>query len=292
MDNLSPVELVEATVAAATKKAHLGVTDMVVRGALSGAILGIATSLVFVVLAQGLPAIVGALLFPVGFVILVLLGLELVTGNFALMPQAVAAGRISVAELGRSWFWVYLGNLIGSVGYAVLFWCSITYAGHDDGGALAEVARAFATKKTIAYVQHGGPGWVTALVKAVLCNWMVTIGTVLAFVSRSTVGKITAMWLPITIFFAHGYEHSVVNMFVIPTGMLMGADIGLSDWWLWNQLPVTIGNVIGGGVFTGLALWFTYARVSGATIAAADGTTTHSRAPAAEPARLVDAGTV
>ncbi|MBI1946917.1 MAG: formate/nitrite transporter family protein [Deltaproteobacteria bacterium] len=266
MDNVTPADLVEATVAAAAKKAHLGVTDMVLRGTMSGAILGIATSLVFVVLAQGLPAIVGALLFPVGFVILVLLGLELVTGNFALMPQAVAAGRISIVELGRSWLWVYVGNLIGSLGYAVLFWFAVTYAGHDDGGQLAEVTRAIATKKTIAYVHHGAPGWTASLVKAVLCNWMVTIGTVLAFVSRSTVGKITAMWLPITIFFAHGYEHSVVNMFVIPTGMLMGADISVSDWWLWNQIPVTVGNIIGGGVFTGLALWFTHGRSARATI--------------------------
>lgn len=288
MDNVSPSDLVEATVAAAAKKAHLGITDMVLRGALSGAILGIATSLVFVVLSQGLPAIVGAILFPVGFVILVLLGLELVTGNFALMPQAVAAGRITMAELGRSWFWVYLGNLIGSVGYAVLFWCAVTYAGHDDGGALAEVARTMATKKTLAYLHHGAPGWVAALVKALLCNWMVTIGTVLAFVSRSTVGKIMAMWLPITIFFAHGYEHSVVNMFVIPTGMLMGADISATDWWLWNQVPVTIGNIVGGGVFTGLALWFTHARASESERAA----TTRAMPRGAEAVQLVDAGTV
>ncbi|MCC7070061.1 MAG: formate/nitrite transporter family protein [Deltaproteobacteria bacterium] len=288
MDNVTPTELVEATVAAATKKAHLSVTDMVLRGVLSGAILGIATSLVFVVLSQGLPAIVGALLFPVGFVILVLLGLELVTGNFALMPQAVAAGRITMFELGRSWLWVYLGNLIGSVGYAVLFWCAVTYAGHDDGGALAEVARTIALKKTIAYQEHGAPGLAASLVKAVLCNWMVTIGTVLAFVSRSTVGKITAMWLPITIFFAHGYEHSVVNMFIIPTGMLMGANIGLSDWWVWNQLPVTLGNIVGGGVFTGLALWFTHARANGAALPS----TPHAPSPASEPVRLVDAGSV
>ncbi len=288
MDNVTPVDLVEATVAAAAKKAHLSITDMVLRGALSGAILGIATSLVFVVLSQGLPAIVGALLFPVGFVILVLLGLELVTGNFALMPQAVAAGRITLAELGRSWLWVYLGNLIGSLGYVVLFWCAVTYAGHDDGGAVAEIARTMAAKKTLAYVAHGAPGWATAVVKAVLCNWMVTIGTVLAFVSRSTAGKITAMWLPITIFFAHGYEHSVVNMFVIPTGILMGADISLSDWWLWNQIPVTLGNIVGGGVFTGLALWFTHGRAP----ASAPAVVGHGVVAAADAPLLGDLGSV
>jgi formate/nitrite transporter FocA (FNT family) len=89
---------------------------------------------------------------------------------------------------------------------------------------------------------------------------VVTVGTVLAFASRSTVGKITAMWLPIMIFFAHGYEHSVVNMFVIPAGILLGASVGLGDWWLWNQIPVTLGNILGGALFTGVSLWYTFGR--------------------------------
>jgi formate/nitrite transporter FocA (FNT family) len=87
---------------------------------------------------------------------------------------------------------------------------------------------------------------------------MVTVGTMLAFVSRSTIGKIAAMWLPIMIFFALGYEHSIVNMFVIPIAMFLGAPISMADWWLWNQIPVTIGNIVGGAVFTGLALYLTH----------------------------------
>jgi formate/nitrite transporter FocA (FNT family) len=93
-----------------------------------------------------------------------------------------------------------------------------------------------------------------------LCNWMVTIGTVLAFVSRSTAGKIFAMWLPITTFFALGFEHSVVNMFVIPAGMMLGAPVSTAQWWFWNQIPVTIGNILSGAVLTGAALWYTHSR--------------------------------
>ena len=103
-------------------------------------------------------------------------------------------------------------------------------------------------------------GWGTAFVKAMLCNWMVTVGTMLAFISRSTIGKVAAMWLPITIFFAHGYEHSIVNMFVIPAGIFFGAPISLGDWWWWNQIPVTFGNIVAGALFTGIAFWYTYAR--------------------------------
>src|SRR5207247_422601 len=98
----------------------------------------------------------------------------------------------------------------------------------------------------------------TALIKAVLCNWMVTLGAVLALASRSTIGKIVAMWLPIMTFYAHGYEHSIVNMYLIPAGMLLGAKVSISNWWLWNQIPVTIGNILSGAFFTGAALYATY----------------------------------
>src|SRR6266852_1827099 len=104
----------------------------------------------------------------------------------------------------------------------------------------------------------GSSGWATALVKAVLCNWMVTIGAVLAMSSKSTVGKIAAMWLPIMTFFALGFEHSVVNMYLIPSAMMLGAPISAGQWLFWNLLPVTIGNLVAGTLLTGMALYATY----------------------------------
>jgi formate transporter len=92
----------------------------------------------------------------------------------------------------------------------------------------------------------------------VLCNWMVCLGIVAAMTTSSTIGKIVCAYMPILIFFAQGFEHSVVNMFVIPTGMMMGAKITIAEWWLWNQIPVTLGNLVGGFVFTGLALYITH----------------------------------
>jgi formate/nitrite transporter FocA (FNT family) len=87
---------------------------------------------------------------------------------------------------------------------------------------------------------------------------MVTIGALLALVSRFTAGKIVAMWLPIMTFFALGFEHSIVNLFVVPAGMMFGAPVSIKDWLLWNQLPVTLGNIVSGALFTGLALYATY----------------------------------
>jgi formate/nitrite transporter len=266
-DYVAPKELMQEAVQLAKRKSDLPVRDMLIRGILAGAFLGYATSLVFVVLSQGLPPIVGAILFPVGFVILVLLGLELVTGNFALLPAGVMAGSVRVTRLLRNWCWVYLGNMIGSVLYAALFYLAITNWRTGNGGAIAELLKQAAQKKTLAYVALGPSGWATAMVKAILCNWMVTIGAVLALASRSTVGKIAAMWLPIMTFFALGFEHSVVNMFLIPSGMMLGAPISVGQALLWNLLPVTIGTLVAGTLFTGIALYATYPTAAAAPAA-------------------------
>jgi formate/nitrite transporter len=257
-DYVNPKELVQEAVQLAKRKSELSAKDMLIRGILSGAFLGYATSLAIIVSSQGLPPIVGAILFPVGFVMLALLGLELVTGNFALLPAGVMAGTVCITKLLRNWGWVYVGNLIGSVLYAALFYLAITNWRTGNGGVVADLLKQAAQKKTLAYVALGSSGWATALVKAVLCNWMVTIGAVLALVSRSTVGKIAAMWLPIMTFFALGFEHSVVNMFLIPSGMMLGAPISAGQWLFWNLLPVTLGNLVGGMLLTGMALYATY----------------------------------
>jgi formate/nitrite transporter len=257
-DYVTPKDIVREAVDLAARKADLSVKDMLIRGALSGAFLGFATSLVFTVNAQGLPPIVGAILFPVGFVILVLLGLELATGNFAVLPAGLLAGNVTLPRLLRNWIWVYLGNLFGSLLFVALFYLAITNFRTGNGGPVAELLRQAALKKTVGYAALGGSGWGTAFVKAILCNWMVTIGTFMALASRSTLGKIAAMWLPIMTFFALGFEHSIVNMFVIPSGMVLGAPISLAQFLLWNLLPVTLGNIIAGAFLTGAALYATY----------------------------------
>jgi len=260
MDYVTPTEMISDAIDLARRKADLPVPDLLVRGALAGAFLACATSLAFMVVSQGLAPLVAAIIFPVGFVMLVLLGQELATGNFALLPLGVMSGTVRMRQLLRNWAWVYLGNLSGSLAYALLFYLSLTSCGTSNGGTFAELFRQAAQKKTLGYMAIGMSGWTTALVKGLLCNWMVTLGTVLALSSRSTIGKVVSMWLPITTFFALGYEHSIVNMFVIPTGMMLGAPISVTRWLLWNQLPVTAGNVLSGVVFTALPFLLTYRR--------------------------------
>ncbi len=174
-----------------------------------------------------------------------------------LLPMGWAAGEVSFVRMLRNLGWVYLGNLAGSLFYGLLFYLAVTNCGTAGSGAVGELMKSAAQKKTIAYMAVGLRGWETAFIKGVLCNWMVTLGAVLAMASRSTIGKVVAMWLPIMTFFAHGYEHSIVNMFLIPTGMLFGAAVSLSQWWIWNQIPVTLGNLVSGALLTGLALYVT-----------------------------------
>ena len=262
MDYVSPQDIINDVRQVAIRKASLPASQMMLRGALAGAFLGYATSLAMVINSQGLPSIVAAICFPVGFVMLVLLGLELATGNFALLPVGYVAGEVRMPDLLRNWAWVYLGNLLGSVAYALLFYLAVSGFGTSDGGALGDQLRRAAQAKTLGYMALGAHGWGTAFVKAILCNWMVTLGAVLALVSRSTIGKVIGMWLPIATFFAHGYEHSIVNMFIIPAGMFLGAPVSVSNWWVWNQIPVTIGNILAGVFLTGLALALAYPKPS------------------------------
>ena len=255
MPYVKPDAVVEQMVQVGAQKSRLPVRDLLMRGFLSGALLGFATTLALSASIQTRLGLVGALVFPVGFVMIVLLGLELVTGNFALLPLAVREGRADHGALLANWAWVFLGNLIGSVFYALLFTATL-----PTDSEMARQIVAVAEAKTLGYERLGVRGMAVVLGKAVLCNWMVTLGVVMALTSQSTIGKIVAMWLPITTFFAQGFEHSVVNMFLIPAGMLLGARVGPGDWWLWNQLPVTVGNVAGGLIFTGLALHITHGR--------------------------------
>jgi len=139
-----------------------------------------------------------------------------------------------------------------------LAWGALTTFGETSAGPVGERIAAIADAKTLAYSTHGGAGWAAAFAKAMLCNWMVCMGVVMSVVAQSTVSKIVAAWLPICIFFGLGYEHAVVNMFLIPAGMLVGAKTTVDTWWLWNQIPVTLGNLVGGFLFTGLALYSTY----------------------------------
>jgi formate/nitrite transporter len=258
MDYVKPADVVVSMIDVGLKKLALAPRDLLIRGALSGALLGAATSLAFSgAVTTGQP-LIGAIIFPVSLIIIVLLGLELVTGSFGLLPLARLEGKATWSAIGANWAWVYLGNLLGSIIYGGLLAITLTNMGKIEPAGVAARIVSIAEAKTIANEAIGLAGMISVFVKAILCNWLVCLGVVMAMTTSSTIGKIVATWMPIFMFFALGFEHAVVNMFIIPTGMMLGAKVSVYQWWVWNQIPVTLGNLVGGFVFTGLALYSTF----------------------------------
>lgn len=258
MDYVKPVDVAKAMVEAGRNKLKLSPVDLVIRGALAGSILAAATSLAITGAVQTGQPLVGALIFPVGLILIVLLGLDLVTGAFGLVPLPWMERDATAPSMLANFAWIFLGNMIGSVAYGALLAIALTNFGTLAPAGVAAKIIAIAQAKTTGYEAIGFAGMVTVFVKAMLCNWMVCLAIVAAMTTNSTIGKIACAYMPVFIFFAQGFEHTVVNMFIIPTGMMMGAKVTVAQWWLWNQIPVTIGNLVGGFIFTGLAIYITH----------------------------------
>lgn len=260
MSYVEPAAVVDAMVALGAKKAHLDRRTLVLRGAMGAMFLGAATTLALTAAVQTGAPVLGALLFPVGFVIVLLLGLEMVTGSFAVVPLAVREGRVRAGEMLRAFWWVVVGHVLGGGLYALLFAAVVTEMWTTADAPVARALVDLSVHKTLDHQALGGAGLVLVTVKAVLCNWLVGTGVVMGLTSTSTGGKIAAMWLPVMTFFALGFEHGVVNLFVIPAGMLLGAPVGFGDWWLWNQLPVLAGNFLGALTLVAMAMSLAHPR--------------------------------
>lgn len=258
MDFVKPADMAATMSDSGVLRAALPIRDMVVRGMMAGALLGIATSLALTGAVQTGVPFVGALVFPVGFVMIVCLGLELCTGNFGILALSFMEGRVGFKPMMRNFAWGFVGNLLGSVLYALLLVIALTNAWHTPPAGVAQKIIDITLAKTVAYENLGSAGMLTCFVKAMLCNWMVCLGVTMSMMSTSTFGKILGAWLPIFLFFAQGFEHAVVNMFMIPAGMMLGAPVSFEQWWVWNQIPVTLGNFVGGVLFISVAWYLTY----------------------------------
>ena len=258
VDAVKPAQVVQAMIELGAAKTRLSVSELFVRSMLAGAFLGVSTTLAFTAATQtGMP-IVGALIFPVGFSMIVVLGLDLITGSFALLPLAVMAKKATMGQLVANWVITFIGNFVGSLILAYLMYLSLSKGGHDLTDPIIAKVTAAVTARSAGFANLGTYGVVTAFVRAILCNWMVCLGVVMALCASTSVGKILGCWLPILIFFAQGFEHAVVNMSLFPLGIMLGAGTTTGQYLLVNELPVTIGNLVGGFLFTGLALYLCY----------------------------------
>jgi len=262
MAYLAPSEFVEKMVDSGEEKVYMSTKDTLIRAYMAGAILALAAVFAITVAMKTGSPLIGAVLFPVGFIMLYLMKFDLLTGVFMLVPLALLDKRpgVTVKQVLRNWGLVALGNLGGALTVAFMMAYIFTYGFDTDGGTIATKVAGIGEARTLGYQEHGISGWITVFIRGMLCNWMVSMGVVGAMVSTTVSGKAIAMWMPIMLFFFMGFEHSIVNMFLFPFSLIMGGDFTVLDYLLWNEVPVALGNLVGGLAFTGLTLYATHVK--------------------------------
>ncbi|NEU14749.1 formate/nitrite transporter family protein [Methylobacterium sp. BTF04] len=264
MAYLAPAEFVTKMVDAGESKIFMSTRDTLIRAYMAGAILALAAVFAVTINQQtGIP-ILGAALFPVGFCMLYLLGFDLLTGVFVLAPLALLDGRAGVTWSGvlRNWGLVFIGNFLGALTVALMMGFVFTFGFTTPPDQVGTYIAGIAERRTVGYAAHGVGGWFTIFIRGMLCNWMVSTGVVGAMISTTVSGKVIAMWMPIMLFFYMTFEHSVVNMFLFPFGLLMGGHFSIGDYFFWNEIPTVLGNLVGGLAFTGLTLYTTHVRTA------------------------------
>lgn len=270
IDSLLPGQMARRAEGIGVAKADMDALSMFVLAILAGAF--IALGAIFATTATagldtvgfGLKRLISGLVFSLGLILVVVGGAELFTGN-NLIVMAWAAGKVTTGRLMRNWGLVYAGNLVGSLGTAIIMFFTHQY--QFGGGAVGVVALSVANSKV-------NLGFVQAVALGIMCNVLVCLAVWMTFSSRTTEGKILAIVFPITAFVAAGFEHCVANMYYIPMGLLIkefdptftagtGLELPRLTWtgfFVDNLLPVTVGNVIGGAVMVAAVYWFIYLR--------------------------------
>lgn len=251
-DANTPTRIARRVAAAGIMKGRMPSSQLFVLGVLAGVFIALGALFYTLVISDsalgaGPTRLIGGLAFGVGLVMVIIAGGELFTGN-ALMVLPWLEGKITSAEVLRNWLLVYLANLAGALmiaGFVVL-------SGVLDSPALSATAAQMAEVKLSLSMTE-------ALFRGILCNMLVCLAVWMSFAAHSVTGKVVVVLLPIAAFVAVGFEHSVANMYVVPVAMLDGL-VGYDViGFLRNLAVVTIGNIIGGGVFVAGAYWLVFA---------------------------------
>jgi formate/nitrite transporter len=260
MAYVAPSEFVAKMVDAGESKLLMSTRDTLIRAYMAGAILALAAAFAVTVSVNTGNPLIGALLFPVGFCLLYLMGFDLLTGVFTLVPLAVLDKRPGATWGGvmRNWTLVFFGNFAGAITVAVFMAIILTFGFSEAPNAVGQKLGTIGEGRTVGYAAHGWAGMLTLFIRGVMCNWMVSTGVVAAMMSTSVSGKVIGMWMPILVFFYMGFEHSIVNMFLFPAGLMLGGQFTFMDYLLWNEIPTVVGNLVGGLTFVGATLYSTH----------------------------------
>ncbi len=254
-DAYPPAQIASLVGEVGVRKATMPVIQTTMLGVLAGAFIAFGAmhfTLVMTGTALGFgPArLLGGLAFSLGLILVVVGGAELFTGN-NLIVMAWADRKITTLQLLRNWGLVYLANLAGAGGTALMVHWSGTLA-LGDGAVAATATRLAEAKMALPFGE--------AFFRGVLCNTLVCLALWLCFAAHDVASKVLAIVFPISAFVALGFEHSVANMYFIPIAWLAGAETITWAGFVRNLVPVTLGNVVGGGVFVAAVYWLIYLR--------------------------------
>ncbi len=253
MQILPPKMITEAAANAGAAKAQFSSTAtgrLLVSAAMAGAFISLG-GILSVILGFGFPGLtaenpgmqrmLSGVAFPIGLILVVVLGADLFTGNNALLIPSLRKGSHSAGAIVRNWTLVYLGNLAGALAftYFLVYAVGLT-AAEPYHGAVVRIAEAKVSMS-----------WTTVFLKGIGANWCVCLAVWLALSGKTLLEKALGCWLPVMAFVALGYEHCIANMFFIPLGMMEGADVTVMQSITANFIPSTIGNIVGGAVFVG-----------------------------------------
>ncbi len=191
--------------------------------------------------APGLHRLLSGAVFPLGLVLVVFTGAELFTGNNATLVPGALRRRHGWRAVARNWALVYAGNFAGALFFAGFL---VALPGVLSHPLWHEAACSIARAKV-------SMPWMTVLLRGIGANWLVCLAVWLGLCATDMPGRILGLFLPVAGFVVMGYEHSVANMFFIPTGMLLGADVTAAELAWNNLLPATLGNIVGGALFVG-----------------------------------------
>ena len=280
MDNknyLTPQEISALNIENGIKKTELAISKMIVLGFLAGVFIAFASEgsnmAAFNLLAKpetyGLGKALAGAIFGTGLMLVVVAGAELFTGN-TMIIAGVLEKRVTIRAMLKNWTFVYLGNLIGSIFLAYLMVKSGLFNSGDSmlGGVTVKIA---AYKVGLTFVQ--------AFYLGIMCNWLVCLAVWMAAGAKDITGKLLAIFFPIWLFITSGFEHCVANMYYIPAGIMAkgtpawieaALSLGVTpekiaylNWETFlinNLIPVTLGNIVGGGLFVGGVYWYVYTR--------------------------------
>lgn len=257
MSFYTPQEIVEKVNIATENRMRLSPQKTFVAALLGGAYIAFGSFLALIIGGNlpgiqaenvGLQKLIFGGVFPLGLMLVAIAGAELFTGNTAYFAPSVLSRKIKPYSPLKNGSIVYVGNFLGAITVAWLF---AYYTGMLNDSFALENAIAIGEQKV------SQPFMVT-LVKGIVCNWMVALAMWMAFAAKDISSKILGIWFPIMAFVAMGFEHCVANMFFIPTAIFYGADVTWFEFLFHNLLPVTIGNIIGGGLLVGSAYWYLY----------------------------------